>query len=260
MIDYGGGFFLGLQFGAILVIVAVEFYFCVFNRYIDKEIEVPELLILTVITVLCILFSLPLSRFSIGFWSIFPLPLSYFIFRILESRGIELEFRSRIERKLKTLKANAKKNPHTSEIFTEIGDIYFNLKKYEEALPYYYRARSIKDSAEITHKIKIAEREKLIQKGEIWICGECGTTNSGSSVECIKCGNSNRPVLSIKQDLIRNKDEIKRWVIKGFTIPLAGILIISILKTFLPQTAFLFVAIFISLLIMYFLWRTFWTW
>ncbi|MCM8760333.1 MAG: hypothetical protein NC832_01255 [Candidatus Omnitrophica bacterium] len=259
MIDYGGGFFLGLHFGITLIVVAIEFYFCVFTRYIDKEIEGLEFLILSLITLLCILFSLPLSKFSIGLWGIFPLPIGYFTFRIMERCGIELEFRNRIERKLKTLKENARRNPHIPEIFTEIGDIYFNLKRYEEALPYYYRAYSLKESAEISHKIKIAERENKIQKGEIWICSECGTTNSGSSDKCIKCGNSNRAILSVKQDLIRNKDEIKKWVIKGFSIPFAGIFIVIFLKTFLHQTAFFFTAIFISLLVMYLLWRTFWT-
>ncbi|MCM8777643.1 MAG: hypothetical protein NC905_05220 [Candidatus Omnitrophica bacterium] len=259
MVDYGGGFFLGLQFGIILIVLAIEFYFCVFNRYIDKEIEGLEFLILLLITILCVLFSLPLSKFSIGFWCLFPLPIVYFIFRILESRGIELEFRNRIEKKLKTLKENAKRNPHIPEIFTEIGDIYFNLKRYEEALPYYYRAHSLKDSAEIKRKIKITEREKQIQKGEIWICGECGTTNSGSSDECVKCGNNIKPLVSIKQDIMAHKSEIKRWVVYGFGVPIGGMFVILLLKTILPDVAFTFIAIFISLFIMYLLWRTFWT-
>lgn len=259
IIDYGGGFFLGLQFGAILIIIAVEFYFCIFNRYIDREIEGLELSVLTFITILSILLSLPLVRFSIGFWSILPLPSAYLTFRFLESRGVELEFRRRIEKKLNILKENAKRNPYIPEIFIEIGDIYFNLRKYDEALPYYYRARSLKESAEISHKIKIAERENKIQKGEIWICGACGTTNSGSSEECIKCGNNTRPVISIKQDIVKHKEEIKRWIICGFGIPLVCILVIVLLKSLLPDTAFIFVAICISLGVMYLLWRLFWT-
>ncbi|MDD3726257.1 MAG: hypothetical protein PHI44_03585 [Candidatus Ratteibacteria bacterium] len=259
MIDYGAGFFLGLKFGAILIILAVEFYFCVFNRYIDKEIESSELFVLGLITALCILFSLPFSHFSIGFWAVLPLPIAYLVFRILENRGIELEFRSRIEKKLKVLKENAKRNPHRSEILIEIGDIYFTQRKYDEALSYYYRARSIKETPEIAHKIKIAERESKIQKGEIWICGECGTTNPGNSDECIECGNSNNPILSIKQDIARHKEEIKRWIIYGFGIPIVCVLVIVILKSILPGTAFTFVAICISLLVIYILWRTFWT-
>ncbi|MCX8083123.1 MAG: hypothetical protein N3D17_07030 [bacterium] len=259
IIDYSSGFFLGLQFGVVLIIIGVEFYFCVFDRYLDKEIEGLELFILSLITILCILFSLPLSRFSIGFWSVLPVPLGYVIFRILENRGIELDFKKRTEKKIRILKEKAKRNPYIPEIFIEIGDIYFNLNKYEEALPYYYRAKSIKDSAEITHKIKIAERENRIQKGEIWICSECGTTNSGSSEECIKCGNNIKPLVSIKQDIMKHKEEIKRLIIYGFGVPLAGLLLIILLKTLLPDAAFTFTAIGLSLGIMYILWRVFWT-
>lgn len=259
MIDYGSGFFLGLQFGFVLIFIGVEFYFCVFDRYIEKEIEPLEFLILTLITIICILFSLPLSSFSIGFWAVFPLPFAYFVFRIIEKFGIELDFISRTERKLKTLKENALRNPHIPEIFIEIGDVYFNLRRYDEAIPYYHRARTLKETSEVNHKIKIAERERQIQKGEIWICSQCGTTNPGNREECIKCGNTDKGILSVKMDFTKHKEEIKKWIIYGFGIPLAGIIVISVLKSVLPDTAFTFIAISISLLVMYLLWRTFWT-
>jgi len=261
MIDWGGGFFLGLGFGIMLIVIAIEFYFCVFDRYIEGDIERKEFIILLSITGLCLVLpAIQLKNFSLGFWPVIPVPFFYFLFRILENRDVEKTHKRTIDSRIRNLKIKLARYPDTPEIYIELGDIYFNKKDYRRALFYYKKAEGIKESPELTHKIKIAEREWQIQKGEIWICGQCGTTNSGNADECIKCGNSNKPLLSIKQDLIKNKEEIKRWVVKGFTIPFAGILLIILLKTLLPQTAFLFVAIFISLLVMYLLLRSFFTW
>ena len=255
-------FFLGLQFGLILIVLGIEFYFCIFNRYIEKEIENIELLILVLITLLCMIFSQPFARFNIGLWAIFPLPVAYFSFRILEQRGINLEYKNRTERKLRKLQEKAKRNPNFSQIWVEIGDIYFTQMKYDVALSYYYKARSIQEDAEVIHKIKIAEREDRLQKRKMWICSKCGRSNIESAQECIECGNIDKPLQSIKQDLLTQKKEIIRWIIKGFYISLILlfiIIVLSLLKTWLSDTAYTFFALCLSLFFMWLLWRTFWT-
>ncbi len=260
-INWGLGFFLGLEFGFILIILAVEFYFLVLDRYTENESSRIEFFILTFISFLCILIPvIQLKRFSLGLWPVIPVPLFYAIFRIMENTQIKKQDEKLIGKDIRTLEKRILKNPEISETYLMLGDIYFKKNEYDKALRYYKKAFSLCETPELQQKIKITHKEYRIQRGEMWVCGECGADNPGNADRCRACGSSNRPVTSIKEDLIKNKEDIKRLVVRGFAVPTGAILLIILLKSFLPSTSFFFLSICISLAVIYILFRAFFTW
>lgn len=261
MIDWGLGFSLGLKFGFILIVLAIEFYFLVFDKYTEGETGRTEFAVLSVISILCIVIPvMQIARFSLGLWPVIPVPLFYGIFRVLENVQVEKTDEKSRSNDIRNLEKVIAKKPEIPETYTTLGDIYFKRSDYAKALEYYKKAYSIRETAELQHKIKIAEKERRIQKGEIWICTECGTDNPGVLDECKACGNSNKPVMSIKKDLIKNREDIKRWAVMGFAIPFGTIFILILLKSFLPSGVFIFLAICISLAVIYVLLKKFFTW
>jgi len=260
-INWGMGFFLGLKLVFVLISVAIEYYFLVFDKYTEGETNKTEFTILSGVTVLCIIIpAIQLTRFSVSLWPIFLVPLSYGISRVLENVQVDKEDEKLRNKDIRSLEKMIEKRPEIPETYSTLGDIYFKKGSYERALSYYKKAFSIKETTELQHKIKVATKEFRIQKGEIWICSQCGADNPGSTDKCRVCGNSNRPVTSIKEDLIKNKKYIKRWIINGFGIPLGALLLLLLLKSILPSTAFIFFAVCISLAVIYILLRAFFTW
>jgi tetratricopeptide (TPR) repeat protein len=260
-INWGMGFFLGLKFGFILIVLAIEFYFLVLDKYTENESSKIEFFVLTLISFLCIIIPVvQLTRFSVGLWTVIPVPLFYAIFRIMENTQIKREDEKLTGKDIRTLEKRILKNPEIPETYLMLGDIYFKKNDYERALRYYKKAFSIRETSELQQKIKITYKEYRIQKGEIWVCGECGADNPGSVDRCRVCGNSNKPVTSIKEDLIKNKRDIKRWIINGLVIPFGALLLLVLLKNFLPSTAFIFLSICISLAVIYILLREILKW
>jgi len=260
-VNWGMGFFLGLKFVFILIVLAMEFYFLVFDRYTEGEIDRTEFAVLCAVTAICIIIpAVQLKNFSVGFWLIFPVPLCYAIFRFLEYHHAESVHEKFIEKKIKNLEDKIARNPRSPNSYHMLGDIYFKKGDYGRALINYREAYGIRETTELQQKIKITAKEDRIQKGEVWVCRECGTDNSGESERCTNCGSARRPVASIKEDILKNKAEIKKWVILGFGIPLVIISVVVLMKSFLPSGFYDFLAIAAGLLVIYLMLRKFFTW
>jgi tetratricopeptide (TPR) repeat protein len=261
MIDWGGGFFLGLKLGFILIVLAIEFYFIALDKYTEGDISKTEFNVLSGITGLCIIISaVQLKKFSVGLWLIIPVPLFYFIFSFFEHSLEEKENERSTVKRVRILEDKIGRNSKSSNSYSMLGDIYFKKGDYGKALEYYRKAFSIRETSELGHKIKIAGKEDRIQRGEIWVCRECGADNPGKSEKCISCGSIKSPAASIKKDILASRAEIKKWVVCGFGIPFAVIAVILVLKAALPSIFYDFFAVAAGLFVIYFLLKKFFTW
>ncbi|MBN1444643.1 MAG: hypothetical protein JW957_00855 [Candidatus Omnitrophica bacterium] len=261
MISWGGGFFLGLKFAFILIVLAIEFYFLAFYKYTEGEISKPEFNVLSLAMIACIVFSaVQLKNFSVGLWLVIPVPLLSVIFRFLEVSLEEREDKKLTEKKIRILEDKIARNPKSPNSYTLLGDIYFKREDYGRALAHYRKAYGIRETSELEHKIKIAGKEDRIQRGEIWVCRECGADNPGKSEKCISCGNIKKPSASIREDLLKNRAEIKKWLVCGFGIPFVAIAVILVLKASLPSPLYNFFAVAAGLFVIYFLLKKFFTW
>lgn len=261
MINWGEGFFLGLKFGFVLIVLSIEFYFLVLDKYTEGDISKIEFTVLSITSGLCIILSVvQLTKFSLGLWPVIPVPVFYVVFRIFEHIEVEKADTTHKNNDIRSLEKVIAGKPEIPETYIALGDIYFKHNDYVKAIQYYRKSYSIKETAEVKQKIKIAEKEYRIQKGEIWVCSECGTDNPSSSIVCKSCGNSNKPVVSIKKDIVENKQEIKKWIIMGFGIPFGALLLLVLIKSFLPSTVFLFLSICLALGVIYILLKKFYTW
>lgn len=249
------GYFLGLKLAFLLIIAGIEAYFLIFDKYIEGEIHIFHLPIL----IGTFIFSLFLIITKISFFSIFPLPICYLIIRFCE-KSYERRIEKKLEdEKLKRLINMVKGDPHNYELNVRIGDIYFEKKYYTEALKYYRNAEKINPTPEINHKIKIAEREEKIEKGEIWICPECSVENMREDEICKNCGYIRDTIKSIKEDVKKHKEWIKKNLFFVIFIPFIITLILSLIKT-ASQTFFFYLSFFISIFVIYFLLRKFYSW
>ena len=141
-----------------------------------------------------------------------------------------------------------------------MGKIEIYISQMSDVALSYYYSPFYPGRCGIIHKIK--SRRRQVAKRKMWICSKCGRSNIESAQECIEYGNIDKPLQSIKQDLLTQKKEIIRWIIKGFYISLILlfiIIVLSLLKTWLSDTAYTFFALCLSLFFMWLLWRTFWT-
>jgi rubrerythrin len=136
----------------------------------------------------------------------------------------------------------------------ELADIYFKKGIYDKALEFYKRAESIlkeheiNDNIHLNQKIQSAEKEYRIKTREIWICPECGVENSGDNNICKnpECGYSKNFFVWTIKDILKNKEDFKKWILLGILIILALfviklILILSVkLATIFPGLALVF--------------------
>lgn len=256
MVDLGGGFFLGIKFCMVLVVVTIEAYFLVLGRRAEGDIEGIEFVFLSFISALCIIIPIiQLTRFSVGLWLIIPVPAFYAIFRFLEGVQVERADKNLRNSEIRNLEKVIAEKPEIPETYVLLGDIFFKQSDYSRAIPYYKKAYGIKETAEVHQKIRIAEKERRIQKGEIWVCGQCGTDNSGEWDKCRNCGYSKRLVKSVGKDLAANRDEIKRWIFNGTFI---AVLAVVLIKIFLAPIPF-YIALLFFLMAIYVVLRKFFT-
>ncbi|MCS7181172.1 MAG: hypothetical protein NZ891_07505, partial [bacterium] len=75
MINWGEGYFLGLKIGFIFIILAIEFYFLVFDRWMEKDITLQE----TIIFSLLFIVSIIITVFKMSLVAIF-IPFSGYLF------------------------------------------------------------------------------------------------------------------------------------------------------------------------------------
>ena len=151
------------------------------------------------------------------------------------------------------------RHPENVNAYVALGDIYFKTMDFEKAVHYYKKGYEIHDFPWIAYKLKIAEREYRVKKGEIWLCPECSRENSPETDRCKFCNEPRRVSFpGIKKELTEQKDEIKNDIRKSLFI-FAGIIVGLLLVVKLARISDFF-AIFFSLSVIFFTLRKFIKW
>ncbi|MCM8784863.1 MAG: hypothetical protein NC827_00910 [Candidatus Omnitrophica bacterium] len=240
MINWGSGYFLGLKLGFILIILGIEFYFIVFEKWIEKDISYQEMTIFSLLFIISIM----LTILKISLISIF-IPLSGYIFIhfLQEKKEKKITEKSEI-RRINELKDIISQQPNNYKAYIELGDIYFKKEEYSQALQFYKTAYRIKDLPLIRHKILVSEKENRRKEGVIWICRNCGEENAQEQQRCKNCGEEKDVIKSIAQDI----KETKKYIIFLLILPIIVLLIFIIIK-FLPLYFSLMLFLFILYLV-----------
>ncbi|MCM8804813.1 MAG: hypothetical protein NC833_06130 [Candidatus Omnitrophica bacterium] len=246
MVDYGAGYFSGLRLGFILIVLGVEFYFFVFDRIIEKDISLPEVLVLSILFI----FSIILMVRNLSLVSIFIPFLGYFLINLFRQKKENLITKKLEEKRLNELNEIILQQPNNFNAYIELGDYYFKKENYSKALEFYRKAYEIKDFPWIKKKFEIAEREKKIKNGIIWICKNCSQENTEKDEKCKNCGEEKEILKSVVNDLKKTK----KYFILLFLSPLI-VLIIFLIIIYLP----IYLSIFLFLLLLYFIFRFFLT-
>ncbi|MCX7917432.1 MAG: hypothetical protein N2589_04825 [bacterium] len=244
MINWGEGYFLGLKIGFIFIILAIEFYFLVFDRWMEKDITLQE----TIIFSLLFIVSIIITVFKMSLVAIF-IPFSGYLFiNILQKKKEDIITQEMEIKRVEELKKIISQQPNNYKAYMELGDLFFKKEEYATALDFYKTAYKIKDLPEVKQKIIWTEKEDKIKKGIIWICRNCGETNKGEESRCKNCGNEKDVIKSIKNDL----KTTKKYLILLFLSPFLVLLMILIIKK-LP----LYFSLVLFLLLLYLILRYF---
>ncbi|MGC8976788.1 MAG: tetratricopeptide repeat protein [Candidatus Ratteibacteria bacterium] len=246
MVDYGAGYFSGLKLGFILIVLGVEFYFFVFEKFIEKDITLPEILIFSILFIFSIVFVV----WKLSLISIFIPFFGFIIINLIQQRKEQLITKKSEEKRLNQLEKIISQQPNNINAYVELGDYYFKNEDYSKALEFYRKAYEIKDFPWIKNKIEISEREDKIKKGIIWICKNCGETNTGKDEKCKNCGEEKDILKSVVKDLKETKKYFILLLISPFLV-----LILLLIIIYMP----LYLSIFVFLLLLYFLFRFFLT-
>lgn len=249
LINWGAGFFLGLKIGFLFIAIAIEIYFFLVDKFIEKELNLIEGIVLSVLA----FFAFLLAIVRASFLSIFILPVGYLIVAGVEKLREEKIDKDSEDEKLRKIKYSILKNPDNPEFYVQLGDWYFKKEDYQQSLVYYKKAYSISETPWIKQKIKIAEKEDKIKKGIIWICPDCSFENSGEETQCKHCGYKKEIHKSIIEDI--KEKEIRRYIL---LIPslIGTVGIIFLLIRFLPLalSLILVIAIIVIGLMKFFKW------
>ncbi|HOV21784.1 MAG TPA: hypothetical protein PLW95_03785 [bacterium] len=179
------------------------------------EIIVGTLIFLTI-------FEVVKGLYFVGFIAI-PIPLIiWFLMKQYEDKTNKLNALLQEKEEINNLLniiENAKEPALLYKALVELGDLYIKKEKFEKGIDCYKRANEIAEKSHIpgllglSAKIKLAEKEIKIKKGEIWVCNECSYDNPGNTDTCKICGNKKDVGKSIKSDIVLHKQEIKKEAI-----------------------------------------------
>jgi len=151
----------------------------------------------------------------------------------------------------------------------ELGDLYVKKTEYEKAVGCYRQADEIvkinkgKGLLGLSFKIQQAEKENRVKKGEIWVCTECSYDNPRDTDTCTNCGHIPKLLKSARADIVRQKAEIKKDIIKSLLAVVLGAFGIAFLLTLihsLPEGPSVFISLMVSLFIMYIIMKQLITW
>ncbi len=255
------GFFLGLFLVFVYMAIAMEYYFLVFDKYTEEEMNRIQFFILSAVTVAAfILHSLNMRHMRTSFLPILLIPAAYAIVSMVSrftEKGIEsAQTRKDIRHYLDAIK----RRPDIPVSYIMLGDIYFKNDENEKALYYYRKAYDIEATPESLQKIKLASKQVRIEKGEVWICRECRKDNPAGSDRCKECGTSRKVVLALKEDVGKNREDIRKWIVKGFALPFAAIFTLVMLKSVLSPFIFTILSFFLAVLFVYIVLKKLFTW
>jgi len=160
--------------------------------------------------------------YFVGFIAI-PIPLIiWFLMKQYEDKTNKLNALLQEKEEINNLLniiENAKEPALLYKALVELGDLYIKKETFEKGIDCYKRANEIAETSHIpgllglSAKIKLAEKEIKIKKGEILVCNECSYDNPGNTDTCKICGNKKGVGKSIKSDIVLHKQEIKKEAI-----------------------------------------------
>lgn len=234
MIDYGSGYFTGLKLGFILIVLSIEFYYLIFEKFIEKEIVFQEILIFSFLFFI----SIVIVVWKISLISILIPPAGFIIIHFLKKREEDVLTITEEEKRIEKLKKIVEQQPNNFKAYEELGDIYFKREDYENALNLYITSYKLKDFPYIKKKIEITKRLLEIKKGNIWICRNCGEDNLKENQKCKNCGEEKEVLKSIITDLKKLKKHFLIFFISPLII-LLGFYIYYILPLYLSICLFL---------------------
>ncbi|HNS31940.1 MAG TPA: tetratricopeptide repeat protein [bacterium] len=245
----------------VFVAITIEYYFLAINKYSNDEIEKSHFFILSAAALLSLLIQTGNNdSFPISLFSLFLLPMSYITLRLFVNFHIKETDYARFQKDVGQWQKKIKINPDDSDCHIALGDLYMENDESEKALKCYRKAYELDANPYVYHKMKLASKEVLIQKGELWICRECGRDNAESSERCADCGASRKVLTSLKEDIRKNREDIKKWILKGFSTTFAIILAFGLLKLFAPSLCYTVTSISLFLFLAYLVLKKFLTW
>jgi tetratricopeptide (TPR) repeat protein len=247
----GQVFFSVIKLTFILIILGIEFYFFALQKIIEKEITIGEILSFLLLLNISILLIVKKGLLLV---SLLVIPAGFGLIRCLEKIKENLTTKEIEEKRLKELEEIVQQQPNNYKAYEELGDYYFNKEVYSEAVKFYKIAYKLKDFPMFKHKLEVAERELKIKEGIIWICRNCGETNSKENERCRNCGEEKKVLKSIIKDLKKEKKSLLYYFMYLLALPI--IVVITILVIFyLP----LYLSVFLFLFILYLVFRFFLT-
>ncbi|HOQ82300.1 MAG TPA: zinc finger Ran-binding domain-containing protein [bacterium] len=240
----------------IITIILVEGWWIYFAYQVDQQIHSAGFVLLEILTVCCLILGFLSLAEVIKFRFTFLLP-SIPIFSYIIVKGIYAILDVTYEKnKLRNEIAKASKTG-SSKSFEKVGDIYFLKSDFENAILWYRKAKSIKETPEIIEKIDRTRKEILLKQKKLWICPECSITNSSKDQQCRSCGALKPSLKAVKKELSQASKIMKRdiffltlmvfvvsfliWFIKNSGI-LMSIIVFCIL--FVPFAIYLLVKFF----------------
>ncbi len=250
-----GGFFVGLFFGFVLILLGIEFYYYILARYIEKDLTGIEAIILISCLIIsfaiCIFPFLHNSGIFLSVFSLIPMPLADSIIRTVVFSKEKIQQRISEEKELNNWLYTIENQPENVNAYVAAGDIYFRRNEFEKALEFYLNAQKVMDMPYIMEKIKITEKEIKIKKGIVWVCPECSFDNPANASKCKICGYS-----KLDRDLIKDVRHHRREIFKAFLFiglaPLGVILFIVLYIIMPPYLALVFTILVIYLTIRFF--------
>ena len=254
-------YFFGLRIVFVFMAIAVEYYFLALDRYTEGEIGGIQFGLLSAVAAGSFLLHVQnIKNSSAGLLPVILIPSAHFIFDFAGKLWWNRMDNYRACREINLLKKSIEKNPGMAPLYMALGDVYSKQGNCEEALSCYKKGHKLEATPGSLQKIKIASREVELKKGERWVCRECRADNPKDTDRCRECGTSRSAMAYLKEDLESNKNEIKKWIIKGFSIPVALLLIIGLLKLWLPSTGYTILAAIIAMAIVVLVLKKFFSW
>jgi len=243
-----------------ITIIAVESWWIWFSYPQETHISFANFLFLEIITLGCLV----LCFFSIAgkfpqrfifFSPLIPVSIYFLIIKInqfIERQDEEKKLKVEI---LKAIQSAGRFNNGSG--FERAGDIYLSRQDFDKALIYYRKAREIRETPEIVHKINVAKQEILLKQKKLWICPECSITNSSSQEKCRSCGALKPSIKAVKHEILRSSSDLKKNLIFAVVLMIVVSFFIWYIKNASFLTSFIFFSVFFVPLAFYFLYKIF---